>query len=88
MLNSHINFLSQVSINAATKLKRIIKEYTIILRHFPRIGKKLYFESKLPITYRKLVIDKRYSLIYYIIKNNIYIDAILDTRQNNKYYKI
>lgn len=88
MLNKHINFLTQVNINAATKLKKNIREYTIILKHFPRIGKKLYSDSELPLTYRKVVINKRYSLIYYIIRNNIYIDAILDSRQNNNYYKI
>ena len=86
MLNKHINFLSRASINAATKIKKNIKEYLIVLKHFPKIGKKLNFNNKLPLTYRKVVISKRYNLIYYIVKNNIYIETILDSRQNNIYY--
>ena len=87
MLDKHLDFLGQVSVNAVIKLKKTIKEYLIILKHFPRIGKILY-SSKLPLQYRTLVVHKKYILIYYIVKNNIYIKTILDTRQNNKYYKI
>lgn len=85
MLDKHFNFLGRVSINAVIKLKKTIKEYLIILKHFPKIGKILY-GSKLPLQYRILVVHKRYILIYYIVKNNIYIKTILDSRQNNIYY--
>ena len=86
MLEKHIKFLSKVSINAAINLKILIKESLIILKHFPRIGYKLKRHKKLPTYYRKLVISKRYIIIYYIYKDIVYIQSILDSRQNNKKY--
>ena len=89
MLSKHINFLNRVSINSSTKLKKNIKEYLIILKHYPYIGKKLNSDnSQLQIIYRKLVINRIYNLVYCVIDNNIYIEAILDSRQNNNYYLI
>lgn len=87
MLQRHILFLNRVSKNSSIKLKSTIMHYFIILKYFPKIGRKLYTKNKLPIQYRKLVVDKRYILIYYVSKGNIYIDAMLDSRQNNAYYK-
>lgn len=40
-------------------------------------------DKKLPVQYRRLVISKKYILIYYVLKNNVYIDTLLDARQNN-----
>ena len=82
MINEHIEFLSKVSIKAAINLKQIFKEYIIILKHFPYLGKKI--NKKLPTYIGKMVINKRYILIYFLINNKIYIDKILDSRQNNK----
>ena len=53
-INKHINFLSRVSINAAIKLKKDIKEYLIILKHFPRIGKRLHYDNNLQKFHRKI----------------------------------
>lgn len=86
MLDSHINFLNRVSVNAAIKLKKNVREYLIILKHFPKIGQKIHLNTKRLFQLRRLVINKRYILIYFIAKNNIYINAILDSRQNNNYY--
>ena len=86
MLDNHINFLNKVSINATIKLKKSIREYLIILKHFPKIGQKIYSSNEKIIRLRKLVINKRYILIYHIVKNKIYIRASLDSRQNNNYY--
>lgn len=85
MIKRHILFLSKVSIKAAIKLKQTFKEYMIILKYYPELGKKLNLKREKPPSIRKMVIEKRYILIYFIINNNIYIDTILDSRQNNKY---
>ncbi len=85
MIKRHILFLSKVSVKTSIKLKQTFKEYIIILKHYPKLGKKLNFKREKPPSIRKMVIDKRYILIYFIINNNIYIDTILDSRQNNKY---
>lgn len=88
MLDNHIDFLNKVSINATIKLKKNIREYLIILKHFPKIGQKIYLSNEKIFQLRKLIINKRYIIIYHIVKNNIYIRAVLDSRQNNKYYLI
>lgn len=87
MINRHIRFLNNVNVKASIRLKQTFKEYIIILKHFPRIGRKInQTNKKLPFTIRKMVINKRYILIYAIYKNNIFIEAILDVRQNKNYY--
>ena len=85
MIKAHISFLSKVSIKAAIKLKQTFKEYIIILKYYPKLGIKLNLIREKPPSIRKMVIEKRYILIYFIVNNNIYIDTILDSRQNNKY---
>ena len=45
MLDNHIDFLNKVSINATIKLKKNIREYLIILKHFPKIGQKIYLSN-------------------------------------------
>lgn len=39
MIKRHILFLSKVSIKASIKLKQTFKEYIIILKHYPKLGK-------------------------------------------------
>ena len=85
MIKAHISFLSKVSIKAAIKLKQTFKEYIIILKYYPKLGRKLNSKREKPPSIRKMVIEKRYILIYFIENNNIYIDTILDSSQNNKY---
>lgn len=85
MIKAHISFLSKVSIKAAIKLKQTFKEYIIILKYYPKLWKKLNSKREKPPSIRKMVFEKRYILIYFIVNNNIYIDTILDSRQNNKY---
>lgn len=79
-LNKHIVFLSKVSISATIKLKKDIVNNIKLLIIYPRIGIR-YLNKKLPFEYRKMVINKNYTLIYFIVQNNIYIDSILDSRQ-------
>lgn len=88
MLDNHIKFLNKVSINAIIKLKKNIREYLIILKHFPKIGQKIYLSNEEIFQLRKLVINKKYILIYHIVKNKIYIRSILDSRQKNNNYLI
>ncbi len=82
-MSIHVAFLSNVSINASKKLKENLKDYINILEVYSRIGSKIEFGKKLPVQYRRLVISKKYILIYYVLKNNVYIDTLLDARQNN-----
>jgi len=78
MLRSHIEFLSRVSVKASEKLS---KEYIEAIKRNP--NGYPYFNTK--SVYRKYIFYKRYLIIYLVEKNIIYIDYIVDTRQN--YFK-
>jgi plasmid stabilization system protein ParE len=81
MLVQHTRFLAQVSPQAADKLRLDFIEAAKSLQEFPERGPWLV-DPALPITvYRKLLMDKRYLLIYKIKDNTVYIDYMLDCRQ-------
>lgn len=46
MIKRHILFLSKVSVKTSIKLKQTFKEYIIILKHYPKLGKKLNFKRE------------------------------------------
>ena len=81
MLREHENFLSRVSIKATKKLKQEFDEgVQRILENpygFPYLGERRI--------YRKYIFYKRYLIIYLVEKTTIYIEYIVDTRQN--YFK-
>jgi len=61
--------------------KKIVKVYKL-LETFPKAGPvEMHFEDR-SITYRSLVIDKDFKLIYYIEEEIIYIVGIWDCRQD------
>ena len=82
MLASHVRFLAQVSVNAAAKLKaELIKEMQS-LDYMPEGYPWLNEEYITPYKYRKKLVSKRYLLIYQIIDDTVYIDYVLDCRQD------
>ena len=82
MLISHVRFLAQVSVNAASKLKaELIKEMEA-LDHMPEIYPWLNSEYIPANKYRKKLVHKRYLLIYQIVDDTVYIDYIVDCRQD------
>ncbi|PKM39736.1 MAG: plasmid stabilization protein [Firmicutes bacterium HGW-Firmicutes-8] len=82
MLVQHARFLTQVSAQAADKLRRDIVESVKSLQEFPERGSWLT-DRVLPVDkYRKLLVDKRYLLIYQIKGDTVYLDYIVDCRQD------
>ncbi|RJR20833.1 MAG: type II toxin-antitoxin system RelE/ParE family toxin [Desulfobacteraceae bacterium] len=82
MLVQHTRFLAQVSTRAADKMRRDVVETAKSLQEFPERGSWLA-DPLLPANkYRKLLVDKKYLLIYQIRENTVYIDYIVDCRQN------
>ena len=78
MMQNHALFLAYVSEEAADELVILfhndIKALEFMLQRNPYLN---HFE--LPKNkYRKLVIKKRYIVIYQIKKNNVYVDYIVD----------
>ncbi|MEW6065492.1 plasmid stabilization protein [Desulforamulus profundi] len=82
MLVQHARFLAQVSTQAADKLRIDVVEAAKSLQEFPERGSWLA-DPVLPASkYRKLLVDKRYLLIYQIKDDTVYIDYMVDCRQD------
>ena len=81
MLLIHVIFLANVSPDAATRLhKEIIKEINE-LKYMPQSYPWFNCDEIPANKYRKKFVAKRYLLIYQIKDDNVFIDYILDCRQ-------
>lgn len=82
MLGTHIRFIAQVNEqSAAVKKKEIISA----MRSLSQMPKRFPFFEELYITpnkYHKMSIEKRYLVLYQIQDDTVYIDYILDCRQD------
>jgi plasmid stabilization system protein ParE len=82
MLIQHVRFMAQVSPEAADKLRVEIIEASRSLQSLPERNLELY-DPVLPTNkYRKLIISKRYLLVYQIKAETVHIDYILDCCQD------
>jgi plasmid stabilization system protein ParE len=82
MLISHARFLAQVSEPAALRLIEAFQEQAKSLEQFPERNPWLT-DPLIPTgKYRKLLLEKRYLLVYQIKKGTVYVDAVIDTRQD------
>lgn len=82
MLVSHAAFLAQVSPEAAKRLTRQFNETAKSLSFMPQRFSWLDYEYIPKYKYRYTVFEKRYMIIYQIIDQTVYIDYIVDTRQD------
>lgn len=82
MLVQHMRFLADVSLQAADSFRIKVIESSESLRYLPKRNPFIY-DALFPTNkYRKLVINERYLMIYQIKDDIVYIDYILDCRQN------
>lgn len=82
MLVSHARFLAQVSETAALQLLADFNEKAKSLEEFPERNPWLADPLLQAGKYRKLLIAKRYLLIYQVKGRVVYVDALVDCRQN------
>ncbi|MBP1763729.1 MAG: plasmid stabilization system protein [Firmicutes bacterium] len=82
MLVLHARFLAQVSEEAALRLIEEFRDKATSLEQFPERNPILIDPMITKGKYRKLLLEKRYLLIYQIKENIVYIDAVVDTRQD------
>ncbi len=82
MLLSHVRFLAQVSESAAMRLIDAFQESTLSLAQFPEQSPWLTDPLIPRGKYRKLLLEKRYLLIYQGKEKTVYVDAVVDTRQD------
>lgn len=86
MLLSHTEFLARVSPSAARRLLADFRKVTKYLADDPLMfpfADDLDVPNIPPDTYRKCLFDKRYKAIYLVDGSNVYIDAVIDCRQEN-----
>jgi len=84
-LTTHARFLAKVSIESAM---RLIQEFETAVKSLETLPERnSYFSAftSKPRKYRKLLIAKRYLLVYQIKDNIVYIDEMFDCRQNFKF---
>ena len=82
MLVSHSRFLAQVSETAAQQLIAEFNEKAKSLEKFPERNPWLDDPLTLAGKYRKLLMAKRYLLICQVKGNAVYVDAVVDCRQD------
>ena len=82
MLVSHARFLAQVSEVAALQLIEDFQSKAKSLEQFPERNPGVIDPLITPGKYRKLLLEKRYLLIYQIKGSVVYVDAVVDTRQD------
>jgi len=85
MLYSHIQFLANVSVTAAQKMRDSLYEGFISLESMPHRC-ALYHTNKTSNKYRQLLVG-RYQVVFSVDEkeNIVHIKHILDTRQNNDF---
>ena len=82
MLVSQAAFLAQVSLNAAKRLTVSFQEASDSLEIMPQRCSWLKGEHIPKNTYRFLLFEKRYMLIFQIADSTVYIDYVVDCRQD------
>lgn len=82
MLGNHIRFLAQKNPTAARKLNHEILGAIRSLYHFPERFPFLEVEFVPYNKYHKLFIERRYLLLYQVKDRIVYVDYIIDCRQD------
>ncbi len=82
MLVSHFRFLAQISETAALQLIVEFNEKAKSLEKFPEPNPWLSDPLVPSGKYRKLLVAKRYLLFYQVKDSNVYVDAVVDCRQD------
>lgn len=82
LLGNHIRFLAQVNKPAAVQLKKRFLDHFRDLAHMPE--KYPFFQSDYipPNKYHKLYVENWYLVLYQIQDHTVYVDWIVDCRQD------
>jgi len=80
MLIEHARFLAQVSENAADRLADEFFAKSKTLEHMPERCPWLSGYSITEKKYRKLVFENNYMLVFQIVGDIVYVDAMVDCR--------
>ena len=82
MLATHVHFLAQKSPSAARKVKNELMDAIRSLKEMPERFSFLDAEFIPPNKYHKMFVEKWYLILYQIKDQTVYIDYIVDCRQD------
>lgn len=82
MLAGHVRFLAQKSPTAARKTKNDLMDAIRSLHQMPERFPFLEAEFIPPNKYHKLFVEKWYLILYQVKNQMVYIDYIMDCRQD------
>lgn len=82
MLANHVRFLGQKSPSAARIIKNELIDAIRSLHHMPERFPFLDAEFVPPNKYHKMFVEKWYLILYQIKDQTIYVDYIVDCRQD------
>ena len=85
MLVNHVRFMVRVSAEASKKLHKEIIAEAKALEFMPESYPRLTCDEIPTSKYRKKLVSKRYLLIYQIKDDKVYVDYVLDCRQDYKW---
>lgn len=82
MLAGHVRFLAQKSLAAARQVKSDLVDAIRSLCQMP--GRYPFFDAEFipPNKYHKMLVEKRYLILYQVKDKTVYVDYILDCRQD------
>lgn len=78
----HVRFLAQISKPAAQKLRKRLVEEIRSLEQMPHRHPFLNAEFIPPNKYHKLYVENNYLILYQIRDSTVYVDWIVDCRQD------
>lgn len=82
MLTGHVRFLAQKSPAAARRVKNDLMDAIRSLQQMPECSPFLDVEF-IPVNkYHKMIVQKRYLILYQIKDQTVYVDYIVDCRQD------
>lgn len=82
MLGMHIRFMAQINKPAAAKIKEEIMNAMRSLQKMP-YRFPFFNEPYIPVNkYHKMYVPQRYLILYQIQDNTVYVDYILDCRED------
>lgn len=85
MLANHVRFLAQNSPSAARKVKNELMEAIRSLHKMPERCPFLEAELIPPNKYHKIFVQKWYLILYQIKDQTVYVDYIVDCRQDYRW---
>ena len=83
MLDKHVKFLAQVNGKAADKLRKDVISRIRSLDENPKKFPLWLPHFDLPKPFRRIIISKRYIVLFVIEGNKVHVAYVLDSRMNN-----